>query len=244
MKRVEQIMGMPITIQLPKAKSSEVFDQVFEYFRAVDEQFSPYSNTSEVSHINLTKDASGASKDMRLILELADQTKRETNGYFDIWHNGTFDPSGIVKGWAIQQAAQLVVEAGYDDFYVEAGGDIMLGGHNDKDEVWQVGIRSPFNRQENVKILQLTDKGVATSGTAIRGQHIYDPHHPDKVLNEIVSLTVIGPTIYDSDRFATAAFAMGPDGIRFINELEGFEGYMIDAQGIATMSDGFEEYVK
>ncbi|MGH7193526.1 MAG: FAD:protein FMN transferase, partial [Candidatus Saccharimonadales bacterium] len=82
-----------------------------------------------------------------------------------------------------------------------------------------------------------------TSGTAIRGQHIYDPHRPDKPIEEIVSLTVIGPDIYEADRFATAAFAMGKAGIGFIGSLDGFEGYMIDAAKQATFTDGFEGYV-
>jgi FAD:protein FMN transferase len=84
---------------------------------------------------------------------------------------------------------------------------------------------------------------VATSGTAIRGQHIYDPHDPDRALVEILSITVIGPNVYDADRFATAAFAMQRKGIRFIEALPGFEGYMIDADARATYTSGFERHV-
>ncbi len=92
-------------------------------------------------------------------------------------------------------------------------------------------------------MLALTDRGIATSGTAIRGQHIYDPHRRDVSLVEIVSITIIGPDIYDADRFATAAFAMGRQGIQFIETLVGFEGYMIDASARATFTSGFERYV-
>src|SRR3989344_138926 len=79
--------------------------------------------------------------------------------------------------------------------------------------------------------------------TDIRGQHIYNPYHPDAALNDVESLTVVGPTIYEADRFATAAFAMGVDGIRFIEQTVGLEGYMVDASGTATFTTGFEEYV-
>ena len=92
-------------------------------------------------------------------------------------------------------------------------------------------------------MLVVTDKGVATSGTAIRGQHIYDPHNPDTSLQDVVSLTVIGPNVFEADRFATAAFAMGKRGIFFIQQLPGFEGYMIDASARATFTSGFERYV-
>ncbi len=60
----------------------------------------------------------------------------------------------------------------------------------------------------------------------------------------VVSLTVVGPNIYEADRFATAAFAMGEAGIMFIEKLPGFEGYMVNDNGIATFTSGFEKYVK
>ncbi len=59
----------------------------------------------------------------------------------------------------------------------------------------------------------------------------------------MVSLTVIGPNVYEADRFATAAFAMGKNGIAFIEQLQGFEGYQIDGAGIATMTSGFAQVI-
>lgn len=245
MKQTEQIMGMPVTIiLLADDHSHTLFAEVFDYFRSIDEQFSPYKKTSEVAKINQGLPEAEWSDDMRLIVKLAEQTKAATQGYFDVWHNGRFDPSGIVKGWAIDQAAQLLHEAGRHDFYIEAGGDIAVSGYNEAGDKWNIGIRNPFERSEIVKVLQVSDCGVATSGTAIRGQHIYNPHAPTKRLHNIISLTVVGPTIYDADRFATAAFAMGPRGIEFIENLDGFEGYAIDKHGIATMTSGFEALTK
>jgi len=87
-------------------------------------------------------------------------------------------------------------------------------------------------------------KGIATSGSYLRGQHIYNPHTPQEKLLEIVSLTVIGENVLEADRFATAAFAMGRDGINFIEQLPGFEGYAIDKNGLATMTSNFELYTK
>ena len=179
---------------------------------------------------------------MQTILALSAQTKEETDGYFDILHNGIYDPSGIVKGWAIQNAAQMLQAKRLRNFYIDAGGDIQVSGHKNGNP-WRVGIRNPFNRNEYVKVLEVTDQGVATSGTAIRGQHIYDPYHRDTQLLAIASITIIGPNVYDADRFATAAFAMGKKGIHFIEKLAGFEGYMIDIHGIATYTSGFERYV-
>jgi thiamine biosynthesis lipoprotein len=175
---------------------------------------------------------------------LAEETKKQTRGYFDIVHNKKIDPSGIVKGWAIYQAALLLSKEGVRNYYVEAGGDIQVNGKNENGEAWQVGIRNPFNREEIVKVVFLRDEGIATSGTYIRGQHIYNPHKSGEEISDIMSITVIGPNIYEADRFATAAFAMGKRGISFIENLKGFEGYLIDSEGIATYTSGFEKYTK
>ncbi|HTI13512.1 MAG TPA: FAD:protein FMN transferase [Dictyobacter sp.] len=245
MKQTRLIMGMPITMEVVDATATQGdIDNVFSYFISVDETFSTYKSTSEISKINNGELLPAQySEDMKTILSLSEQTKEATDGYFDIQlRNGAYDPSGIVKGWAILNAANMMKSRGFRDFYVDAGGDIQVAGHKDGNP-WKVGIRNPFNRSENVKILSLIDAGVATSGTAIRGQHIYDPYNRDEPLLEVMSITVIGPDVYEADRFATAAFAMGKRGIQFIENLAGFEGYMIDANAMATYTSGFERYV-
>ena len=244
MKQTRLLMGMPITIEVVDAGVTQNdLDKVFAYFVSVDDTFSTYKATSEISQINRGElVAAQYSESMRSILALSEQTKKDTDGYFDIWHDGMYDPSGIVKGWAIQNAANMLDAWGFRHFFVDAGGDIQVAGNKDG-HPWRIGIRNPFNRTENVKILALTNQGVATSGTAIRGQHIYDPYNRNTPLQEIVSITVIGPNIYEADRFATAAFAMGRRGIHFIEKLAGFEGYMIDVDARATYTSGFERYV-
>lgn len=245
MKRTRLLMGMPITIEVVDARVTESdIASIFDYFASVDRIFSTYKKESEISRFNageITKKQ--LSTDMRQIFQLADDTKKESNGYFNIEHNGKIDPSGIVKGWAIYNAASLLKEHGFHNFYVDAGGDIQVSGKNEKGSEWTVGIRNPFNREEIVKVVRLVDKGIATSGQYIRGNHIYDPHHPDMPITTIASMTIIGPTVYDADRFATAAFAMGEKGIQFIEKLPGYDGYMIDPNGIATMTSRFERFV-
>jgi Membrane-associated lipoprotein involved in thiamine biosynthesis len=244
MQQTRFIMGMPITIDIVDTTATlENLETVFDYFTAVDEMFSTYKETSEISKINRGELLpSQYSANMQTVLALSEQTKIDTCGYFDIQHADHCDPSGLVKGWAIHNAASMLKAQGFHNYYVDAGGDIQVAGIKDGHH-WRVGIRNPFNRFQNVKVLALTDQGIATSGTAIRGQHIYDPYHPDKPLLDIVSITVIGPNVYEADRFATAAFAMGYAGIQFIEKQAGLEGYMIDAKSTATFTSGFERYV-
>lgn len=245
MKTTRLLMGMPITVEIadPTADPAAL-EAVYDYFHYVDEKFSTYKDASEIMQINRRElEIADASADMQTIFALAEQTRQETYGYFDIRHKGKIDPSGIVKGWAIYNAALLLADWGYTNYYVDAGGDIEVCGQNADGQNWRVGIRNPFAINEIVKVVALTNCGIATSGTSIRGQHIYNPQSDRESIDDILSLTVIGPNVYEADRFATAAFAMGADGIRFIESLDGFEGYMIDAQGIATLTSGFARYV-
>ena len=245
MKELRILMGMPVTVEIvDENASAEMIERVFNYFTYIDEKFSTYKPYSEISLLNQgVITLAEASQDMRTVFALAEELYQETGGYFNIQQAGKIDPSGLVKGWAISNAADMIRRDGYANFYVEAGGDFQAVGKNSAGEDWQVGIRSPFNLQEIVKVLAVSDCGVATSGTYIRGQHIYDPVNRLSTHPEIVSLTVIGPDIYEADCYATAAFAMGRDGINFIETLEGFEGYMIDMNRMATFTSGFERYV-
>ena len=238
-------MGMPVTVEITDAATSqESLEKALDYFRYVDNTFSTYKKDSEISRINrLELQPSEYSDDMKLIFELAEQTKQQAAGYFDIrTPDGSIDPSGIVKGWAINKVAEVLHSLGHEDFYVEAGGDIQTSGKNSESKEWRIGIRNPFIREEIVKVVYPRGAGIATSGTAIRGKHIYDPHTRLPVETNLASLTVIGPNVYEADRFATAAFAMGDSGINFIENLDGFEGYAIDTKGTATMTSGFEKY--
>ena len=236
-KQIRSIMNMPVTVEILDTKILEGdIEKVFDYFREVDAKYSPFKNTSEVAKLNRGEPVSD---EMKVILRQAQDLKISTNGYFDIVRpDGKFDPSGIVKGWAIKNAADILRSFGYKKFYVDAGGDAEIVGKN-----WKWGIRNPFNVKEIVKVLNLSNCGIATSGTYERGQHIYNPITKKTEISDIVSLTVIGPNVYEADKFSTPAFAMGRTGIKFIEKISGLEGYMIDKDGIATYTTGFGRYV-
>jgi len=243
MKRTELIMGMPITIEIVDKGAEKHFTALFDYFRKVDSQYSTYKKDSEISQINNGLPESKWSAEMKTVLGLCEQTRRDTKGYFNIMHNGKRDPSGLVKGWAIANAANMLRKKKVSNFYIEAGGDIQVSGNDADNKSWTVGIRNPFNIDEIIKTIAVSSEGVATSGTYIRGQHIYDPFHPKATIDQVSGLTVIGPNIMQADRFATAAFAMGVGGISFIQTIPDLEGYMVTADKTATFTSGFERYV-
>jgi thiamine biosynthesis lipoprotein len=246
MRETRLLMGMPITVDIGGASDAALVDTVFDYFEHIDRRFSTYRADSEISAINRgdlpIRDWSGEMMD---VLTLAAQTKNETDGYFDIREpDGSLDPSGIVKGWAIRNAAGIVQRAGVGDFFIEAGGDIQSCGRNASGLDWSVGIRNPFNADEIIKIVYPRGHGIATSGTYVRGQHIYNPRAVADPIIDIVSLTVIGADVFEADRFATAAFAMGRDGILFLEQTPGLEGYVVDGNGRATPTTGFGAFCR
>src|SRR5665213_562633 len=131
MKKTEIIMGMPVTIEIVAGGTNAIIDHIFNYFRAVDKRFSTYKPKSEISKINGGLPESEWSVEMKSVLSLCEETKAITDGYFDIHHNGKLDPSGLVKGWAVYNAANLLRGKGLKNFYIEAGGDIQVDGTNE-----------------------------------------------------------------------------------------------------------------
>jgi FAD:protein FMN transferase len=239
------MMGMPITVEIVDQLPQDLLGQVFAYFDEVDKRFSTYREDSEICAFNRKEiSEQNLSVEMRDVFSVAAATEIASDGFFNMNRaDGTIDPSGIVKGWAIRNAAQILARAGAENYFIDAGGDIQSSGKNNAGEFWRVGIRSPFHLSEVIKIVAPRGQGIATSGNYVRGDHIYNPHMRQQKLTDVVSLTVIGPDVLEADRFATAAFAMGEDGVYFIESLPGFEAYQVNARGLATQTTGFGGYV-
>ena len=244
MRQTRQIMGMPICVAItdPSVRQAD-FDAVFDYFETINARFSPFRDDSEISRLNRGA-LEEVSAELCEILSLAEETRQQTMGYFNITRpDGGRDPCGIVKGWAIRGAARRLKERGFANFFVDAGGDIQTAGRNEFGREWQVGIRNPFDAGQTVKVVVPRGRGVATSGNYLRGAHIYDPHRAAPPADDIVSLTIIARDVLEADRFATAAFAMGRAGIEFIERTADLEAYEINSAGMARMTSGFCRYV-
>lgn len=217
-------MGMPISVHLrgPEVRSDPdvvpVVDEVFDQLREVDRLFSTYRPDSEISRLRRGElTARGCDPLVREVIGLCEQAGERTGGYFDAWLPGGFDPSGLVKGWAVERAAALLAAFGGCDYYVNAGGDMALSVASPDSPAWLVGIEDPRDRTRILTTRAVRACGVATSGTAARGLHIVDPHtgdHPD----DLLAVTVIGPTLLWADVYATAAFARGADAVGWMRE--------------------------
>jgi thiamine biosynthesis lipoprotein len=235
-------MGMPVSVDVRDQGAEQgVLDQVFADLRFVDQVFSPFIPDSEVSRIDrgeLRSEDAGSL--VQHVLSLCRHYEIATNGYFSAWIEGRLDPSGLVKGWAIDRACAILDGHGYRHYYVEAAGDVRTRRPDGIGAPWRIGIRHPVQRDRVTRIIPADDLAVATSGTYEKGPHIRDPHTGSEATHWL-SFTVVGADILDADVYATAAFAIGRRGLDFIEARPRFEAYAIDPQLRATWTSGFAE---
>jgi len=241
MLRVEHVMGMPVVADVRDDDADPaLLDAVFAWLRQVDETFSTYKPESEVSRLARGELAlEDASADVRKVLARCEELRVETGGFFDARAGESLDPSGYVKGWAVERAADVLWDAGLRDFALNAGGDIRLRGRARPEPVWRVGIQHPREHDRVAAVVEANDLAVATSGAYARGDHIVDPHTgraPDGVL----SVTVVGADLATADAYATAAFAMGGRaGSRWTAGLEGYEAMTVLADDTVRLTAAF-----
>ncbi|HZT14538.1 MAG TPA: FAD:protein FMN transferase [Gaiellaceae bacterium] len=239
--RVEHVMGMPVVVDVRDDDVDEAaVDVAFAWLRHVDETFSTYRATSEISRIargGLLPDR--ASPEVREVLDACESYRLETRGYFDARPAGRLDPSGYVKGWAVDRAAAVLLAAGARNVAVNAGGDMRLAGRALPGDGWRVGIQHPLESGALAAVVELGDGAVATSGAYRRGEHILDPH-TGRPPRGLLSVTVTGPELARADVYATAAFAMGAErGPRWTTRLRGYEALSILEDGTTYATPGF-----
>jgi FAD:protein FMN transferase len=241
-RRVEHIMGMPIVLDVRDEHPHEdAIEAVFAWLRTVDERFSTYRADSIVSRLNRGElEREAVHDDVREVLDRCDELCRTTLGFFDMRYSGpgTIDPSGLVKGWAVDRGATLLDAAGVHDYALNAGGDIRLRGGALPDARWSIGIEHPQLPGQVAAVLDVTDTAVATSGAYARGDHVLDPHSR-RPPRDVLSVTIVGPELATADAFATAAFAMGAAGPGWTAGLRGYEAMTILADGRVLSTAAF-----
>ncbi|MCW2492781.1 MAG: thiamine biosynthesis protein [Frankiales bacterium] len=238
-RHVEHCMGTVFSIDIRRpGVGAEVVADMVRWLHWVDATFSTYQSSSEVSRLRRQElTLPQCSPEVRTVLEMAAQIEAATGGYFSIYPNGVLDPSGLVKGWAIEQASNLLQLAGSTSHCLNGGGDVQCVGNYDGGD-WRIGIADPHRRTDVAAVVAGTDLAVATSGTAERGPHILDPHDGSAV-TELASLTVVGSGITLTDAYATAGFAMGLAAIDWLEGLAGFQALAITRDGERRTTSGF-----
>ena len=244
---VEQIMGMPISIHLrgPNLAGTETgpaVEAVFSDLRWVDTVFSTYRPDSDVSRLNRGEvtlaECHPAVAD---VARLCDEARRRTGGAFDPdlpapGGGRRFDPSGLVKGWAAERAASHLARLDLD-FCLNAGGDVVVRAGDDS-APWRIGIEDPEQIRRILGVVPVRSGAVATSGSAQRGEHIFDPRHGCPA-RELLAATVTGPSLMWADVFATAVIVDGPEALECFAALPGYEALVVTPAGEVLATPGF-----
>jgi len=253
-RHAEPVMGTVVSFDVPAAAVADgSLESAVRWLHWVDRIFSPYRPDSDVSLLaaaEVTVDA--CAPEVAEVISACTAVRLSSGGYFTAAPSGVFDPSGYVKGWAVERAAGLLTAAGSSSHLVNGGGDVQCVGGRPRSgpaaaaaaaEPWRVGVADPFHRAGLALVVEAADGAVATSGTAERGAHIIDPHQGAPA-SGLASLTVVGPSLALADAYATAAFAMGPDRARdWTESLDGYEAYAITADGDTWQTSGFAAHI-
>ena len=231
-RRVEPCMGtvFSIDVRFPGCAPGAV-DDVIEWLHRVDATFSTYRSDSEISRLGRGELREGdCTSEVRKVLDRCRRLEFETDGYFSLHSGGTLDPSGLVKGWAIQRASEMLAAAGSRNHCVNGGGDVRCEGSGSAGEPWRIGVADPLRAGALVAVVTGCGLAVATSGSAERGSHILDPHDGSSP-TALASVTVVGRELATADAYATAAFAMGADAPSWLESLDDHRALVVYGDG-------------
>ena len=246
---VEHVMGTAVSFDVrDRAPDVDGLREAVAWLHHVDQTYSPYIENSQISRLGraeITLD--DVDDEVADVLLMCEQLNSETGGAFDAFSipapNGTnLDPSGLVKGWSIERAAEILESHGHTDFTINAGGDIAVRGQAATGTPWTVGVRHPDDRAALAMVLDVTGPAaVATSATYERGAHIFDPR-TGQPTTDLASVTVVGRSLTWVDAYATAVFVMGFDGLTWLTGLPDYEAMAITHDETVVSTPGFDTW--
>lgn len=250
--RVEAVMGMPISIDLRQVAGEHaegveaVLDECFDLLRRVDETFSLWQPDTPMARLS-----AGAAqlRDVPVVvvevLRSCVLAAQETGGSFSARRpDGRIDPTGLVKGWAVAQVGDLLLANGFRHWCICAAGDVLAHGQADPTEPWVIGVAAPDAPGELLDAVQLDTGGaVATSGSAERGAHIWDPLRgmPARGLRSATVVCATGrpSDIVRADVLATAAVARGQGAVAWLETITDIDALVVTADGSQECTSGW-----
>jgi thiamine biosynthesis lipoprotein len=226
LRHAEPVMGTVFSFDLPAA-AAPVLPAVLRWLHWVDRTFSTYREDSDVSRYGRGQASlDGCAPELAEVIAECALLSEVSGGYFTDHPGGRFDPSGLVKGWSIEQAATMLTSVGQLSHSVNGAGDVQCTGEPEPGRPWRIGIADPLRPQALAAVVSGRDFAVATSGTAERGPHIIDPHTGQPA----------------TDAYATAALAMGPAARDWVESLDGYEAFAVTPDGGQWQTSGFGAY--
>jgi thiamine biosynthesis lipoprotein len=243
-RRVEHLMGMPISLALRGRHATTVagdlaWQAAISQLRQVDLIFSTYRSDSIINRLDRGElTIAECPAEVAEVLELGREAEEQSDGAFSIMlptrdGHRRLAPSGVVKGWAAQRAAQFLAALDDTDFCLSAGGDIVCRTADPSRAAWRIGIEHPFDPNTLVAVAPIRTGAVATSGTAHRGAHLVDPR-TGREPRGVASVTVIASSLTWADIDATAAYVHGGDAARWLQTRPIRSALVVWADGTTT----------
>lgn len=238
---VAPVMGTTVSIDIrDPGIGPEVAEAALAVLQALETRFTTFRAGSEISRLGRGElDLADAHPDVREVLDACAVLRAESGGAFDAWRDGRLDPSGYVKGWAAERAADVLRAAGARRWAINVGGDIVCAGEPVPGVPWRIGVRHPDVAARTVLVLGVRRGAVATSGLYERGAHVVDARDGAVPL-AWRSITILAPDLATADAVATAALAMGATGPAWAAAQPGCAVAAIDAAGRLFTSPGLE----
>nr|WP_239643260.1 FAD:protein FMN transferase [Oenococcus oeni] len=214
-------MNIPFTGQIVVKEDDEVTREVIlgrakkihEWLVLVDHIFSPFRTNSELTLYNHRKiEMTGTNLLFQEVFALSIWAKEMTQGLFSANFVGKYNPTGAVKGWAIEKAeriqlAPLLSDPNFVAVNLNGGGDMQFSSSDKHNWQWEIGIVNPFDNKKVISCFRMKNGAIATSGTSQRGEHLFNSSTgraiPEKNFN-VISSSVIGSELTYSDIWATA----------------------------------------
>lgn len=238
---IEHVMNMPISLALRGRHADDpagrrAWNRVMDELHHIDRIFSPYRKDSYISRLSREEiTLPQCPTQVSEVIRIGQQAELESGGAFSIWRpapDGTLslDPSGVVKGWAVERAAQHLRILAATDFCLSAGGDMVCRTLHPAADGWQIGIEDPFDPSRLRAVVPVSNGAVATSGAAHRGAHITDAR-TNNAPRDIASVTVVADNLTWADVDATAAYACGSEAARWLSRRAGRSALVVWADG-------------
>ena len=243
-RRVEHVMGLPISLALRGRHAEDepgaaAWRRVLASLREVDRVFSTYREDSYVSRLDRGEvRVEDCPPEVAEVLALGELARFESGGAFDVRRldaagRPVLDPSGAVKGWAVQRAAHAFDVLADTDLCLSAGGDLVCRVAGPERAAWRIGIEDPREPSRVVAVVPLRNGALATSALTHRGDHIVDARTGD-VPRGVRSVTVVADDLTWADIDATAAFAQGSQALRWLESRP-------RRRGVVVLEDGSVE---
>jgi thiamine biosynthesis lipoprotein len=247
-RRVEHVMGMPVSLALrgrhaADAVGAAAWAEAVAVLREVDRVFSTYRPDSVVSRLGRGElDLADCPPEVAEVLGLGALAEQQSGGAFAVRRAGpdgevVLDPSGVVKGWAVERAAAPLRALAETDVCLSAGGDLLCRTLDPESAPWRIGIEDPRDPRRVLAVVPVTTGAVATSGTAHRGAHLVDAR-TGRSPSGIASVTVIADSLTWADIDATAAWVQGQAAAGWLATRPGRTGFVVWADGTTTTVTG------